>query len=186
MKWRESDFNNGIASIKAVLIYGPDAGQVDELCDRAVEKLEIERDNMFALDAADINDKVDALFAECCSPSMFGGRKMVIISNAGDSAAKQITDLVKHPGLCATVIVSAGDLRAGGGLRALFESASDLAAIACYTDDARTLSNLIRNELSAAGIRQITPICDVIYDITHGWRSCDYTRLSKKDCHLCR
>ena len=157
MKWKEADFNNGIYDIKAVLIFGPDAGQVDELCDRAVEKLEIERDNLFALDAADINDKQDALFAECCSPSMFGGRKMVIISNAGDAAAKQITDLVKHPGLCATVIVTGGDLRTGGGLRSLFENTADLAAVACYTDDARTLSNLIRNDLSAAGIRQITP-----------------------------
>ena len=41
MKWKESDFNSGIESIRAVLIYGPDAGQVDEYCDRAVEKLEI-------------------------------------------------------------------------------------------------------------------------------------------------
>ena len=39
MKWKEADFNNGIASVRAVLIYGPDAGQVDELCDRAIDKL---------------------------------------------------------------------------------------------------------------------------------------------------
>ena len=39
MKWKESDFNSGINSIRAVLIYGPDAGQVDEFCDSAVEKL---------------------------------------------------------------------------------------------------------------------------------------------------
>ena len=157
MKWKESDFNAGIESIKSVLIFGPDAGQVDELVDRAIEKLGIERDNLFALDASDMIEKQDALFAECCSPSMFGGRKMVIISNAGDGSAKHIADLVSRPGLCATVIVAGGDLRAGGGLRAIFEPASDLAAIGCYTDDARTLSTLIRNDLSAAGIRQITP-----------------------------
>ena len=83
MKWKESDFNSGIETIRAVLIYGPDAGQVDEFCDRAVEKLEIEKDNMFALDSDELRDRQDALFAESCSPSMFGGRKMVIISNAG-------------------------------------------------------------------------------------------------------
>ena len=83
---------------------------------------------------------------------------MVIISNAGDSDAKIISELVGHSGLCATVIVAAGDLRAGGGLRALFESDDKLAALACYTDDARSLAALIRKELSAAsGIQQITP-----------------------------
>lgn len=158
MKWKDADFKSGIEKVRAVLIFGPDAGQVDEYCDLAIERLGIEKDNLFALDSDDLNEKQDALFAESCSPSMFGGRKMVLISNAGDSSAKQITDLVSHPGLCATVIITGGDLRAGGGLRSLFEGADDMAALGCYTDDARTLATLIRNELSAsAGIMQITP-----------------------------
>ena len=158
MKWKESDFKNGIKTTKAVLIYGPDAGQVDELCDRAVEILQIDRDNLFSVDADEFRDKQDAIFAEGCSPSMFGGQKRIIISNAGDAMAKTISDLVFHPGLCATVIVCGGELRAGGGLRAMFENSPDVAALACYTDDARTLAGLIRETLSAsAGIDQITP-----------------------------
>ena len=158
MKWKESDFKNGIKTIKSVLIYGPDAGQVDELCDKAIEILQIDRDNLFSVDADEFRDKQDAIFAESCSPSMFGGQKMVIIENAGDAIAKQIADLVFHPGLCATVIVCAGELRAGGGLRSMFESSENVAALACYTDDARTLAGLIRDTLSAAsGINQITP-----------------------------
>lgn len=167
MKWKEADFNSGIESVRAVLIYGPDAGQVDEFCDRAIEKLEIDKDNLFALDSDDLREKQDALFAESCSPSMFGGRKMVIISNAGDSDAKQIAELIEHPGLCATVIVAAGDLRAGGGLRSLFEGGDNVAALPCYTDDARSLAALIRKELSAdAGIQQITPDA-MAYMTTH-------------------
>ncbi len=158
MKWKDADFKSGISDIRAVLIYGPDAGQVDEYCDTAISTLQIEKDNLFALDSNELNEKQDALFAESCSPSMFGGRKMVLISNAGDSSAKLISELVSHSGLCATVIVTGGDLRAGGGLRSLFEGADNMAALACYTDDARTLATLIRNELSAsAGIQQITP-----------------------------
>lgn len=167
MKWKESDFNSGIEKIRAVLIYGPDAGQVDELCDKATEKLEIEKDNLFALDSDELREKQDALFAESCSPSMFGGRKMVIISNAGDSDASIITDLVSHSGLCATVIITAGELRSGGGLRSFFENGEDVAALPCYTDDARALSALIRKELSAeSGIEQITPDA-MAYMTTH-------------------
>ena len=158
MKWRDADFKNGITKIRAVLIYGPDAGQVDEYCDIAIEKLGIEKDNLFALDSDELREKQDALFAEACTPSMFGGNKMVLISNAGDASAKAIADLTSHSGLCATVIVAGGDLRAGGGLRTLFEGADNMAALACYTDDAKTLATLIRSELSAsAGIDQITP-----------------------------
>ncbi|MBQ5700458.1 MAG: DNA polymerase III subunit delta [Alphaproteobacteria bacterium] len=158
MKWKDADFKTGIEKVRAVLIYGPDAGQVDEYCDLAIEKLGIEKDNLFALDSDELREKQDALFAEACTQSMFGGRKMVIISNAGDACAKQVSELVNHPGLCATVIVAGSDLRSGGGLRTLFETSDNMGALACYTDDARTLATLIRNELSAAaGIQQITP-----------------------------
>jgi len=158
MKWKESDFNSGIANINAVLIYGPDAGLVDELCDKAIEKLEIEKDNLLVLDANELRDKQDAVFAESCSPSMFGGRKAVIISGAGDSDSKIISDLITSGSLCATIIVTAGDLRPAS-LRKLFEDAkTDIAAIACYSDDTKTLEALIHKELSAAsGIRQVTP-----------------------------
>ena len=157
MKWKESDFNSGILNINAVLIYGPDAGLVDEFCDKALEKLEIEKDNLLALDANELRDKQDALFAESCSPSMFGGRKAVIISGAGDSDTKIISELVTSSSLCATIIVTGGDLRTGS-LRKLFEDGNNIAALACYTDDAKTLEALIHKELSAqAGIRQVTP-----------------------------
>ncbi len=157
MKWKESDFNSGIANINAVLIYGPDAGLVDELSDKAIEKLEIEKDNLLVLDANELRDKQDAVFAESCSPSMFGGRKAVIISGAGDSDTKIISDLVTSSSLCATVIVTAGDLRPAS-LRKLFEEGTNIAAIACYSDDTKTLEALIHKELSAAsGIRQVTP-----------------------------
>ena len=158
MKWKESEFNVKIGTARAVLIYGPDAGQIDELCDRAVEKLGIERDNLFALSSDELRDKQEALFTESCTPSMFGGRKMVIISNAGDSDTKLISELVSHPALGATVIVTAGELRTGGSLRTLFDEDADLGWIACYTDDARTLAALIHRELSAQnGITQICP-----------------------------
>ncbi len=167
MKWKESDFNSGIDKIRAVLVYGPDAGQVDEFCDKAIEKLNIDKDNLLSIDSDDLREKQDLLFAEACSPSMFGGRKLVIISRAGDSDAKIIGELVTHSGLYATVVVSGGDLRSTGGLRTLFEGGENIAALPCYTDDARSLAPLIRSELSAAaGIEQITPDA-MAYMTTH-------------------
>jgi DNA polymerase-3 subunit delta len=161
MKWKETDFNEalnkGFENPSAVLIYGPDAGQLDELVDRAREKLEIGSDNLFSIDANDIKEKSDSMYAEACSPSFFGGRKMVLIANAGDSDASAIRELVMHPSRMSAVIATAGELKSGGGLRALFEDESSLAAVACYADDDRALGALIQRELFAAGMSRIDP-----------------------------
>lgn len=157
MKWKDSDFSNGLNKVSGILVYGPDAGQVDEFFDRAVEKLQIEKDNIFAVDSNDLKERQDALFSEACSPSMFGGNKIVMINNAGDSDAKLISELIQHPGLGAFVMVAAGDLRAGGGLRSYFENGDKIAALPCYTDDARSLAALIQKDLFAAGIQRIDP-----------------------------
>lgn len=161
MKWKESDFNNalsnGMNGIRAVLIYGEDAGQVDEYADKAIEKLEIDSNNLFAIDSNELREKTDALFAEACSPSLLGGRRMILIANAGDSDAPLIRELATHQSLDAFVIVTANELRAGGGLRSFFEDGDKYAALPCYTDDERTLTALIQRDLFAAGIKQIAP-----------------------------
>ena len=161
MKWKESDFNSALAggmnNVPAVLIYGPDAGQVDELADKAIEKLEIDANNLFAIDADDLREKTEALFTEALSASLLGGRRLIMIANAGDSDAPLIRELVEHPSLDAFVVITGGELRSGGGLRSLFEDSAKLSAIACYTDDERTLAALIQKDLFAAGIKQIAP-----------------------------
>ena len=167
MKWKDSDFKANIVNTKAVLIFGQDAGLVDEYCDKAIEKLEIEKDNLFAIDADELDEKQDYVFAECCSPSMFGGRKAIIISGAGNSDSDIIAELISSASLCATVIITAGDLRAGTTLRKMFEDGTDVAALACYTDDEKALELIIREELSVEnGIRQVKPDA-MSYMLTH-------------------
>ena len=161
MKWKEADFNSALSrqmsGVPAVLIYGPDAGQVDEMADRAVEKLGIDSLNLFVVDSNELATKTDQLFAEGCTSSMFGGRRMIWISSAGDSDAPLIRELVQHPSLDAFVVITAGDLRAGGGLRKLFEDDAKLAALPCYADDANSIARVVREGLFAAGIKQIDP-----------------------------
>ncbi|MGI5846078.1 MAG: DNA polymerase III subunit delta [Alphaproteobacteria bacterium] len=157
MKWKESDFNTELNKIRGILVYGPDAGQVDEFFDSAIKKLQIEKDNIFVVSSNELKDKQEAIFAEACSPSMFGGNKMIVITNASDSDAKLISELIEHPSLGAFVFIMAGDLRAGGGLRSYFENENNVAALPCYIDDERTLATLIQKDLFAAGVKKIDP-----------------------------
>ncbi|MDR0967939.1 MAG: DNA polymerase III subunit delta [Rickettsiales bacterium] len=159
MKWRESDFNSGLQNVNAVLVYGPDAGKVDIFTTNTIKKLNIDRDNVFVVSSANLEEKSEMIFAEACSISMFGGNKLIMITDAGDSDAKLVGELVAHPSRGAFVIVSGGELRAGGGLRTLFEDEKNtkIAALACYTDDARALGDLIRENLFAAGMQKVEP-----------------------------
>ena len=167
MKWKETDFNNalsrGMAGVPAVLIYGPDAGQVDELADKAIEKMGVDATNLFVVDARELRDKTDALFAEACTPSLLGGlsqagnRRLVMIAGAGDSDTPLIKELATHPSLDAFVVITAAELRAGGGMRTLFEDGEKLGAIACYPDDENSLGKVIRDTLFAEGIKSIEP-----------------------------
>lgn len=157
MKWKESDFNNNLSSVKAVLIYGPDAGQADELVDKAIEKLGVDENGLFTLSANELKERCDALFAEACCPSFFGGRRLVFIANAGDSDAPLIRELCQHPSLDAFVVVTAGELRAGGGLRSLFEDANNMGTVACYLDNEMSLGKIIQDTLFKQGIKKIDP-----------------------------
>jgi len=163
--WKENDLitalKNGMENIPAILIYGADAGAVDEYAEKILEKLEIESINLFVLDSNDLGNeqKTETLFAEACSPSMFGGRRLVWIHNAGDSDAPIIRELVNHSGLGAFVIITGGELRRGGGLRNLFENSDTLAVLPCYTDNAASLAQIIRKQLTdpSVAITQIDP-----------------------------
>ncbi|MDR1696919.1 MAG: DNA polymerase III subunit delta [Rickettsiales bacterium] len=159
MKWKEGDLktaiSNAMKGIRAVLFYGPDAGQADELADRVIAGLSVTSDGIFAIAASELREKSDALFAEACTPSLLGGRRIVMITNAGDGAADTVRELVTHPSLDAFVIIIANELRAGGGMRSLFEDASDMAAVPCYLDDEAALGKIIRDTCVAAKIRAI-------------------------------
>ena len=50
------------------------------------------------------------------------------------------------------MVVEAGDLSKGTGLRKLFEDDDSAAAIACYADTARSLEDLVRDALRAEGL----------------------------------
>ncbi len=147
MNWKESDFKANVTKIKAILVYGQDAGRVSEYVSNAIKIWGVEKDSLLTVSAKDFTDRQDAIYADACSMSMFGGEKAVVITDAGDSDAKNIADLLGQSSLSARVIVTGGELKKGGGLRNLFETDNTIAAIACYRDNSNDLMGFIRKEL---------------------------------------
>ena len=157
MKFKELDLYKNLHNIKAVLIYGSDSGFVSEICDKSISKLGIEKENIFRIEASELNDKQDNLYIELHASMMFGGQKAVVISNVSESSFKTVSEIVKDDSLNAFVIITSDQLKSDSKLRILFENESNLGIVACYLDDDKTLTSVIENFLIKNGKTEIEP-----------------------------
>lgn len=139
---------------RAILVYGPDDGLVKE------------RARSMGLSAvADINDPFNVailsgdvlsedparLQDEAHAMSLMGGARLVRIEDGGDRHTTLLKDYLAAPSRENLVIIEAGELGPRSSLRQLFEKSDSAAAVPCYVDDERGVSNLIRQTLTANG-----------------------------------
>ncbi len=144
------------AAIRAVLIYGADAGLVRERADRLALAVAGDIKDAFRVsdlaatalvaDPARLNDEAAAM-------SLTGGRRLVRVREAGDGAGALFERfLADPPPGDSRVVVEGGELAARSSLRRAFESAGNATAVACYADDRRALEELAREVLGGRGI----------------------------------
>ncbi len=142
------------AAVRAVLLYGPDAGLVKERADRLARGIVPDLSDPFRVaDIAPAVLKSDParLADEAAAISMIGGRRVVRLRDAGDAAAPTLRGFLGEPAGDALVVVEAGELGPRSALRQLFENADNGAAIACYADDGGGLEAVIQESLRRHG-----------------------------------
>ncbi len=139
---------------RAMLLYGPDAGLVAERAAALADKLargakgavEIVR-----LDDRDLAEDPARIEVELRTRPMFAEGKVVRVTAGVRLDVPSLKALLAAP-FDHALIVEAGNLRPDSGLRKLFETNKEAAALPCYGDE-RTLAALIDQELSDAGLR---------------------------------
>ncbi|MDX8501315.1 DNA polymerase III subunit delta [Mesorhizobium sp. VK4C] len=140
-----------------VLLYGPDRGLVAERAKTFATKTGLPLDDPFSvvkLDGAEVDRDEGRLLDEARTVPMFSDRRLLWVRNAsGQKAlADDIKALTTEPARDAIVLIEAGDLKKGTGLRAVVEAAGNAIALPCYTDEARDLDTVIDDELRKAGM----------------------------------
>lgn len=141
--------------LRAALVFGPDAGLVQERAEKLLKSVVADLTDPF--NVADLSESVllsdpARLQDEAAAISMMGGRRVVRVRGAGNALADLFEGFLDDPKGDALVVVEAGDLAKGTGLRKLFESDGKAAAIACYADTARSLEEVVRDTLRVAGL----------------------------------
>lgn len=140
------------SSFPVVLLYGPDKGLVSERARRYAQATKLPLDDPFAvirMEADEIDADPSRLADEARTISMFGGERLIWIKNAGGQKklAEAIKLLATEPPHETYVLIEAGDLKKGAGLRGIIEASSAGMALPCYSDDARGIDGVIDDVL---------------------------------------
>jgi DNA polymerase III subunit delta len=145
--------------LMAALVYGPDAGLVQERAERLLKSVVPDLTDPF--NVSDLSETVlladpARLADETAAISMMGGRRVVRVRGAGNDLADLFESFLDDPKGDALVVVEAGDLAKTGALRKLFDGHKTAAALQCYPDSVRDLADVVRDALRAEGL-SITP-----------------------------
>jgi DNA polymerase-3 subunit delta len=139
-----------------ILVFGPDRGLVTEVTGHVVSLFGERADDPFAvvrLDATAVSSDPARLLDEANTVSLFGDRRLVVVRDGGSRNLSAAVDpLLANPPSDAVVVVEAGDLRRGTGLRKAVEGHRVAAAVYCPADAEADLERLIDEEARALGL----------------------------------
>ncbi len=146
------------ASVRIVLIYGPDQGLVSERARSFADGTGLALDDPFSvlkLDASELAADAGRLVDEARTVAMFGGDRLIWIRNAGSDKAfaGAIATLCENPPVDAIILIEAGELNKTSALRRTVEQSAAAMALPCYADNSRAIDGLIDSELTAAGLK---------------------------------
>ena len=140
--------------IRAVLLYGPDGGLVRERAEAVTRSVVEDPKDPFRvaeLSSSSLKDDPALLNDEAAAISFGGGRRVLRVVKPEETLAAQFERfLTELPG-DALLVIEAEDLTPRSKIRSLFEKAESGAAVACYRDEDRNLSQLLRDSLKEAG-----------------------------------
>ena len=150
--------------LRAALVYGPDAGLVQERAEKLLKSVVADLADPF--NVADLSESTllsdpARLADEAAAISMLGGRRVVRVRGATNNLADLFEQFLDDPPGDALVVVEGGDLNKSTGLPKLFGNEDKAAAIACYADTARSLEDVVRDTLRSEGF-SIAP--DALHD----------------------
>ncbi len=135
---------------RVVLLHGEDGGLIRERADRLTRLVAGAADDPFRVAELD-GAEGDRLAEEAAALSLTGGRRVVRVRGAADSATDAVKAVLAGPGE-ALVVLEAPALSGRSRLRALIAAAPDGAAVGCYPEEGQALEATIRAGLAAFGI----------------------------------
>jgi DNA polymerase-3 subunit delta len=139
-------------AIRAVLLYGPDAGLVRERADTLARTVCPDLNDPFRvadLSGSALTADPARLADEAAQMSLIGGRRVIRLHDVPDRLAGLFAGFLDTAPGDGFIVVEAGDLPGSSALRRVFDTSPRTAAIGCYPDTPRDRAAVIRDTMRA-------------------------------------
>jgi len=170
-------------AVRAVLLYGPDAGLICERADTLARTVCPDLKDPFRvadLSGSALSADPARLADEAAQLSLIGGRRVIRVHDATDRLAGLFAGFLDTaPGDGFIVVVEAGELPGSSALRRVFDTSPRAAAIGCYPDTVRDRAAVIRDTLRTHRITASGEAAQYLVEHLGGDRLLTRTELEK-------
>ncbi|MGQ5700701.1 DNA polymerase III subunit delta [Sandaracinobacteroides sp. A072] len=142
-------------AIRLLLVAGRDESGIRDAATQAQAALADPADPMAVTDLTPEELRADPgrLADEAASVSMFGGRRLIRVTGAGENCAEAVRLLLAAPAAGNPVVMTAGDLGKVSGLRKLAEASPLALMLYLYPLDARDAARWAADKARALGLQ---------------------------------
>ena len=159
------------------LIYGVNEGIKQDLINNIY--LEGYKGDIFKYEEHEVLNNIDQFISNLLTKSLFGNKKIIIISRATDKLCTLINDLLDKEIVETKIIIKSSSLEKKSKLRNLFEKEDQLICTPVYEDDSRALNYVIQNFLKVNNFSLSQEIKNILIERSKGDRINLKNELSK-------
>jgi DNA polymerase-3 subunit delta len=159
------------------LIYGINEGIKQDLINNIY--LEGYKGDIFKYEEHEVLNNIDQFISNLLTKSLFGNKKIIIISRATDKLCTLINDLLDREIVETKIIIKSSSLEKKSKLRNLFEKEDQLICTPVYEDDTRSLNYVIQNFLKVNNFSLSQEIKNILIERSKGDRINLKNELSK-------
>ena len=159
------------------LIYGVNEGIKQDLINNIY--LKGYEGDIIKYDEHEILNTIDEFISNLLTKSLFGNKKIIIISRATDKLCTLINDLLDREIVETKIIIKSSNLDKKSKLRNLFEKEDQLICTPVYEDDSRALNYVIQNFLKVNNFSLSQEIKNILIERSKGDRINLKNELSK-------
>ena len=142
-------------NLEVILVFGPDAGLVDERCRALIAATVPDPEDPFQLvrvASDELSGNPERLVEEAGAIALFGPRKAIFLSGVERQMEAAVKLLLNAPPSENLVVIQAGELTKQSGLRSACERSTRAAALPCYAGGPRENGELVDDVLREAGL----------------------------------
>ena len=135
--------------IKAFLVYGSNEGLQRDIVKKLAQTVCSDLNDAFQvseLNGDDLAADIGTLYGEFNGQSLMGGRRVVIVNNAGNDLSKSLRKMLDESAKSSNLLILSGasNLNKNASLVKLAASSEDMAAVACYDDKNEDIGSVLK------------------------------------------